>query len=189
LPGIIGYPGRLEMLFGFPVDNQGVPGERLTLGYPVRFSNALRSARADYVFILGGSNDANHAIAPAYFRAQLQKLINIARTMGVEPILLTVPPACCDRGGLTTFTRLYSQEVRFLASVNETLLADIEMGFDQECPNTGSCYLLNRPEGLHPNTAGYNFIAEVVGDATIGPDEMGIVEEEPTADEEVEVTP
>jgi hypothetical protein len=41
-------------------------------------------------------------------------------------------------------------------------LADIARAFASTCDNLNKCQLLNVPEGLHPNTLGYDVIAQTV---------------------------
>ncbi|MCI5065869.1 SGNH/GDSL hydrolase family protein [bacterium] len=162
LSGTLGYPGRLENALGLFVDNRGVPGEILTTQGIFRFSDELTRTAPDYVLILEGANDAIFRKSPTDYRAKLQAMVNIARARGIEPVLLTLTPTCCDRSGPTPFREAYSREVRDVAATNEVLFVDLELAFEQQCPSLSSCSLLNRPEGLHPNTSGYDFMAGVV---------------------------
>jgi lysophospholipase L1-like esterase len=66
------------------------------------------------------------------------------------------------RSSLAPYTNLYSTVVRELASVNDLTVADVEQRFITDCPDMSTCVHYNLPEGLHPNTSGYDAIAEVV---------------------------
>jgi hypothetical protein len=77
-------------------------------------------------------------------------------------VLNTLPPPTEMRSSLVPYTNLYSTVVRELASVNDLTVADIEQRFVADCPDMSTCVHYNLPEGLHPNTSGYDVIAEVV---------------------------
>ena len=168
IPGVIGYPGRMAEIIGRPVSNLGLAGDQMVDRLPARFSGAVQSVGADYVLVLAGSNDAGFRTSVSAFKASLQKIINIAGVIGTEPILVTLPPTCCDRSGREPFLQSYSQEVRQLAGVNELTFADLELAFATECPIASECRLLNRPEGLHPNSEGYDFIGRVLSEILLG---------------------
>lgn len=173
--GLPGYPGRLEQFFEIPIVNAGIPGEVLTEDAGSRFASQILSARADYVFILEGSNDAIFLTESVDVRAALQKLVNISRILNAVPIVMTIPPTFGDRDSLRPFLQSYSAEIRELTAVNDLLLVDLETAFVQSCPSSFSCPLINAPEGLHPNTDGYDLIARVITEAITG---EAITEEE-----------
>ncbi|MCB0320119.1 MAG: SGNH/GDSL hydrolase family protein [Bdellovibrionales bacterium] len=168
IPGVLGYPGRVENFLGILVDNKGVPGEILTDGTAYRFASAVSSSSPDYVFIMLGANDAIFRTDGGLYRAALQKLINIADVLGVQVVLMTPPPTCCERASLAPYIQVYGSEVRELAAVNEISYVDVQVGFQQVCPRSSSCSLLNQPEGLHPNTAGYDAIGRMIAEAVLG---------------------
>jgi len=59
-------------------------------------------------------------------------------------------------------TALYSETVRQLGALNEIPVIDLEQGFLTDCPDLSICPYYNLPEGLHPNTVGYDAIARMV---------------------------
>jgi len=168
--GEAGYPLRLEGFFGIGIDNEGSPGELLNGEGIERFARLVGSRRPDYVAILDGSNDAFQRTASSTMFSSFQALINIARVNGVEPVLITPAPTCCDRAFLNPFISSYAEEIRNLAVINEVLVADINRAFRNNCPSLGSCPLLNRREGLHPNQGGYDVVAEVLTASLLGLD-------------------
>ena len=154
-----GYPGRLEQLLSVSVGNSGVPGELLTTSGVLRIPGTISQSSADLVLLAWGSNDAFLQTSPSVFRRALQKTVNTVRSFGKEPVLLTTPIACCDRIGLDFYTAEYSGEIRRLASWNRIAFVDLEQLWKVRCPEIDQCPLLNKPEGLHPNTLGYDFIS------------------------------
>ena len=175
-----GYPARLEALVGIEVQNRGVPGD--ILSDPdglVRFPTSLASSNAQIILIFEGENDAIFRVSQEEFSTNLQKLINIAQHQKRSVILATLPPPCCDRKERADFTRGYSRVIRRLSIINNTHLADVERAWDIRCPVAKDCDLVNRPEGLHPNTLGYDFLAQLFAATIIGIDifEPGSLEE------------
>jgi lysophospholipase L1-like esterase len=167
--GEAGYPLRIELWLNIPVENRGVPGERISIGGLNRFVATISSSEADYVIISEGANDAFSAYADNNLSRDIQVMINITYALGKEPILMTIPPPCCNRSGLRPFVESYNLRYRDLASVNKIPLADSERGFNYIC-NTPRCNLLNIPEGLHPNSRGYDVMGELIAASFYGID-------------------
>ncbi|MCB0330230.1 MAG: SGNH/GDSL hydrolase family protein [Bdellovibrionales bacterium] len=168
IPGVFGYPGRVETFLSVLVDNRGVPGETVVSEGVVRFQSELVQNQSDYVLIMEGANDAVFQESPTNVRAKLQAMVNVARALGVEPILLTLTPTCCDRPGVLPFLYAYSSQIRELGATNDVTVVDVEVAFQEACPDLDECTLLNRPEGLHPNTSGYDLIGKIVAEAILG---------------------
>lgn len=159
--GEAGYPLRVELWMNIPVENRGVPGERVNTGGVFRFAKTVANSSSDYVVISGGANDAFSAYSDMNFSRDVQAMLNIAHVMGKSPVLMTIPPPCCNRSGLRPIVESYNIRYRDLAAVNKVPLADSDRGFRYLCPQA-RCSLLNLPEGLHPNTKGYDVMGEVV---------------------------
>ncbi len=156
-----GYPLRVESFLGIGVSNRGVPGERLESEGTGRVSRDIRARRPDVALLSGGSNDAIFRISSADIFHSYQTLINVARAVGSNPVLVTLPPACCDRRERNASIIAYNNAIRELAQINSLSLADVNKAFSNTC-NVGDCRLLNNPEGLHPNIAGYDVMGETV---------------------------
>jgi lysophospholipase L1-like esterase len=110
-----GYPLRIELLVGVSVLNRGISGQQLIADELPRFASTVPSASADIVIIGGGSNDAIfRALGTDIFKA-VQTMINIAHASGVEPMLTTIPPTCCERAALNTFIDDYNLKLLDLA--------------------------------------------------------------------------
>lgn len=155
-----GYPKRLSSILGAEVANAGEPGERLTETGWARLPSVVVGSDFDAVIIMEGSNDAFHRITGSEYRRKLQRVINVARAEGKEVLLATLPPPVANNQPLSLYTNLYSAIVREVAIVNSIRYADVEQRFISDCPELQSCELYNIPEGLHPNTLGYDVIAD-----------------------------
>lgn len=156
-----GYPLRVEGFVGVNVLNRGEPGEKLAEGGLERFISTIIAQHPDIAIISEGANDARTPTTfGAYFRLN-QTMINVTRALGVQPVLMTIAPPCCNHSNLRGTVDQYNTLLRALSNINEIPLADVSKGYANTC-NLGNCYLFNLPEGLHPNTVGYNVIGEVV---------------------------
>ena len=94
-------------------------------------------------------------------------MINIAKASSITPVLMSIPPTCCGKYHLNAFVDVYNAALATLAAVNEIALAQTHHAFVNTC-ELSSCYLLNRPEGVHPNTVGYDVQSEAVMAALLG---------------------
>jgi lysophospholipase L1-like esterase len=158
-----GYPLRLSSLLGVSVLNAGVPGEGLAedgsetgVG---RFPGVVLGSTADVVIIAEGTNDAQRLVPNEVFIPALQKMINVARADGRSVVLSTLANPIGLRGQYAPFTANLSNQIRDVAAINSLPIVDIETLFQTGCPVYSECAYYNRPEGLHPNTIGYDAIA------------------------------
>ena len=165
--GEAGYPLRVERLLGVPVANLGQVGESCSDTGIYRFASVVPGLDADVVVISEGINDADSQTNPQWVYLALQAMINITRASGKTPVLATITPACCVSSTIGYWVTLYNPGIRELAVVNDIALADINHAYTNTC-NAGNCYLLNLPEGLHPNSSGYDVSAEAVLAAMLG---------------------
>ena len=163
-----GYPLRLSSLLPASVLNAGVPGE-MVFGEPdgrtpgvVRFPEVVVGSSADLVIVLEGANDAQVEISAGDFANSLQKMINVARADNKNVAIATLLPPTIQHGMFASQTALYSGIMRRLAALNDVPVIDLEQGFLTECPDLSICSYYNLPEGLHPNTAGYDAIAKMI---------------------------
>jgi lysophospholipase L1-like esterase len=163
-----GYPKRLSASVSAGVENGGVPGERLIWDGFARAASFVIGGDVDTIVIMEGTNDAIHRVEGREYRIALQRLINVARAEGKGILLNTLPPPVANRAPLALFTTLYSSIIRDLAVVNSVAVADVEQKFRSACPDLEACQLYNLPEGLHPNSSGYDAIAQVVSEALGG---------------------
>ncbi len=157
-----GYPARVQSLSGVIVYNRGVPGENLVeVGFD-RFPGVVSGSSADIVNIMEGSNDALVRLDSGDYRRSIQRLVNVAKAVGKTPILMTIPPPCCNHAGPDMYVRAFNEELKQLAAWNEVPLVDIARAWKTTCENQEACELFNIPEGEHPNKRGYDVIAQTV---------------------------
>lgn len=157
-----GYPLRLENWLGLSVSNRGVPGERLAETGIFRFSSTISSSPADYILISEGANDSFSHTTEAVMKKNVQMMINITKALGKEPVLVGIPPSSGNHSGLRVFIDSYNRAYKDLADLNGLNFADMERSFSLACDIDEDCRLLNQPEGLHPNSKGYDAMAEVI---------------------------
>lgn len=158
-----GYLPRLAGYLGISVVNEGVPGEELVGEGEARFAQTLRGSAADVVVVAEGSNDAVLQTDAASFRRAAQRVINVARALGRQVVVGTVPIPVAERESLAPFAAEYSTVIRALSSANQVPLVDTERLWHSSCGDLPSCRLLNIPEGLHPNDTGYTAMAQLIG--------------------------
>jgi len=154
-----GYPLRLSENLNVAVLNAGKPGEELVTEGVYRFVDVVVGSSADTVIIKEGVNDAVYLTPTAEFSAALQRVINVAYAEGKAVVVATLAPPTQMHASLDPVTTAYSVSVRALALLNSLPLVDIEATFLTACPMMSTCSYYNLPEGLHPNTLGYDAIA------------------------------
>jgi len=160
--GEAGYPLRLENWLGISVTNKGIPGEKLAEAGVFRFTQTISASSADYVLISEGANDSVSLTSEAVVKSNLQALINIAKVLKREVVLVGIPPTSGMHSGVRPFIDSYNRAYGDLADLNEVTYANIDATFRNSCDAKEGCYLLNQPEGLHPNIKGYDGMAEVI---------------------------
>jgi lysophospholipase L1-like esterase len=140
------YPDVLERLIERPVINAGVPGEATRQGLE-RLPALLEEHEPDLVVLCLGGNDFLQGIAPRQVEDNLRAMIRLVRDRGKHLILLGVPKP----GLLLSVPDLYER------------LAD---EFDVPCDDEIIAELLSSPamksDALHPNSGGYQRMAEAV---------------------------
>jgi acyl-CoA thioesterase-1 len=151
-----GYPPRLNLLFsnnGTPsvVINTGISGEKTPEG-AARFSEVLTNFPSKFVLIMEGTNDVLHGLSVETTRENLQKMIDIAKTRGVIPILATLPPSTQSDMG-TLIPKVWNPMIMSLAKSNGIKIAD---HYSAISPTWASSTI----DGIHPNDIGHTTIAE-----------------------------
>lgn len=164
-----GYPLRIEHYLNVAVHNQGIPGERLLRDGLGRAIGLLTSTNPDIVVVLEGANDSIDRVSKGSYVRSLQILVNIASMYGTEPVIATIPPSCRDHSSLQPIINSYNEEIRYLVTSNGLVSADVYKAFSNTC-DINNCYLMNLPEGLHPNIEGYDVIGEVITSALLNID-------------------
>lgn len=157
-----GYPGRIQTLAQVLVKNEGVPGEELIDQGALRLSELLATSTDDLLLVLEGANDAFQSRSSLEYEVALQRAINVAEFSGHPLVLATLPEPCCNHARLIPFTRDFSAVVRDLAQANSIPFIDVERAWQNTCAGEAQCPLFNLPEGLHPNSLGYDALSQIV---------------------------
>ncbi len=165
-----GYPKRLSFMLNVSVRNSGVPGEELVAQGVWRIPDVVGSSQVDTVVLMEGSNDAVKQTSSGDYARAVQRAINVIRASGKQIVVATIPPPTGARSSLAPFTESYSATARELAAINEVRLADVETLWHSTCPELENCDLYNLPEGLHPNTKGYDALAQIFAASLVGVD-------------------
>lgn len=158
-----GYPVRLEMLLrpSFPnaiVLNRGSVGERTIQGVS-RISRVLSRDNPDYVLLLEGINDIGDKGGGVVnsIIGNLQTMIGYVKASGATPLLASLTPTSGDHAFLQSGIVTVNAAIRGLAAREGIALVDLHGAFVAEADYS----LLLSHDGLHPNAAGYDLMAEV----------------------------
>jgi len=136
--------------------DEGVAGEKVSEGR-FRLPRVLTSDRPDALLLIEGVNDLNENGVDGITRASngLQAMVRNARDNGVVVFLATLPPQ--RPGGFRAYTPTLveplNDRIRALAPQEGAVLVDVYRDFN------GDVGLL-QADGLHPNVAGYQRMAE-----------------------------
>ena len=155
-----GYPYQLELLLSTShpnaiVVNRGVAGERTNEGIR-RLPKVLDRDGPDYVLILEGINDVSIQISSTAIVNNLEVMINLVKGSGAVPLLSTLLPT--DKAGFSiTRIKTVNEGIRSLADRKEIVLVDNYAAFRDDEDFT----LLLSDDDLHPNSLGYNLMAEM----------------------------
>jgi lysophospholipase L1-like esterase len=154
-----GYPFRLEQMLAasFPnvvVRNQGVPGERTQFGV-IRLSRVLAREQPDIVLIMEGIN--NVALDPLPSIAQdLLTMVQMVKASGAIPVIATLTPTTGSHIGKNGGVIALNALIANIAAQEDIPLVDLYTAFTDQ-PDFS---LLLNEDGLHPNSMGYQLMAE-----------------------------
>jgi lysophospholipase L1-like esterase len=167
----VGYAFKLRTLLAdrytaqaqaISMTDEGVPREDVTTG-AARLPGVLTLDQPNALLLLEGVNDLNagHDAAIPTVKAGLTAMVRQANSRGVTVFLATLLPQ--RPGGQRAFAPASIQpanvEIRAIAAREGAVLVDLFAAFDGQ---TGT---LLGPDGLHPNDAGYQKMAEVFFEA------------------------
>ncbi len=140
------YPERLSASTGRTVINAGVPGETTADGL-ARLPRLLEDTQPDLVILCLGGNDFLRKVDPTRTRANLERMIDMARAENIPVVLVAVP-----RPGLFVRSDSMYEELakKFRLPLENEILADV----------LGDKSLKADP--IHPNSSGYQQVAEAL---------------------------
>jgi lysophospholipase L1-like esterase len=166
--GSAGYPPRVAASTGLSVLNMGEPGEDFLNEGTHRVVEVIFATSPDYIVIFEGANDAGQKVSTNDYRRDMQKAVNAAHALGVIPIIATIPRTCCNHAGHIPFINAFNSTLKTLATRNQIAIADLAFAWETTCQNPQACELWNLPDGLHPNTLGYDVIGQTVSATLFG---------------------
>ena len=153
-----GYEPHLETLLEGPsqttkVLNYGIAGDDSSEGLN-RIDGILSSEKSNFILILEGTNDIMLGISRSTTYANLREMIDKSRANNVTPILATLTP---DSRPLPNFLKdikgTYNPNIKEIADEKEVMLADLYEAVNDQWSALSD-------DGLHPNDAGHQVIAE-----------------------------
>ena len=175
-PGVVSMPSIITQSTAYPtvlqqqlaaryaaqtivVANAGLPAEQASGPETLtRFSQWVGSRTYESVLLMEGTNDifgGDTTKIPAAIN-NLRTMLRNAKNVGVRPYLATVPPMnpAGSRGrlGYAAVPPLNDQ-IRVLAASEAVTLVDVFVAFNNNMS-------LLAADGLHPNAAGYDVIAQ-----------------------------
>jgi acyl-CoA thioesterase-1 len=177
-PKGIGYPGRLESLLSgasnMPVTviNDGLFGE--TTGEGLTRIGSVLQPGVNVVLLMEGTNDVSAKVSIDTIVQNLDLMAEQAEAVGIQAVHATViprlPSADTDPTNLVTST--LAGAIRDLAWRKSRALADPFEVFFYLTPNVFSQDYQGGPDRLHPNSAGYDLLAQTFADVLTGRDKV-----------------
>jgi lysophospholipase L1-like esterase len=152
-----GFCPRLAGLADKTVINQGACGETSSGGL-ARISNVLSSYRPGVVLIDYSPNDIFNGSDAVI--SNLREMISIARANKTVPILGTLVPAVGEHEGWEPFIETVNPKILALCKEENVPCADHYRAFVNDASYKEIPYSLLSADGLHPNSAGYELMAE-----------------------------
>jgi lysophospholipase L1-like esterase len=165
----VSYPFKLQTLLSsrytaqtMVVLDEGIGGERVAAGTG-RLPGVLGADAPQVVLLMEGVNDLNAdgAVGIPIVVDALRSMIRTARGRGVEVFIATLLPQRV--GGSRAYTpeliRPVNDRIRAMAAGEAAVLVDLYQAF------VGQEDVLLGADGLHPNEAGYQRVAETFFDA------------------------
>jgi lysophospholipase L1-like esterase len=166
------YPVRLQRKLRdrytaqtITVSREGIGGELTSSGLS-RLPGVLQKDQPEMVLLLEGANDLNtfqlNGVAPAV--ANMDAMVKLCHARGLRVMLAGLPPQRAGgtppRGNSGALVTPYNNALRVLAQANGVEFIDTEGAF------AGDLTLLG-PDGLHPNAAGYERMAQAFHDRIV----------------------
>lgn len=177
------YPSQLAAMTGWPVDNQGIAGDKLTAGSDHdTYTNALfrfeayvaanPSSRAMVVWI--GVNDITSGQAASLLKTGYTRMISAAQTAGVPIFIMTLQPVGLAIGSASELVR---EDVNnWIRNGNGAYVIEAETKLAGSNPTVmNSTYIANghsaNPQTGYPHLSvvGYAVVAQAVTTGTNSP--------------------
>ncbi len=151
------YPPRLAALIGKPVNNYAVQNES-TGAAAGRVGGILASDKPGACCFMLGAVDLINSYGQQNAINNLRSIIQQCKANKTVPVIATLTPMLYSHSLWDGGVKALNVSIRELASAEGARLVDLEKKF-----GTGEAYIL--PDGLHPNEAGNQLMAEAFADA------------------------
>jgi acyl-CoA thioesterase I len=163
--GTISYPQYLAGLMpSTTIINKGIKGDS-TGGMLRQFQADVIASAPQYVIILGGLNDFNQNTTFDTTTANLQSMYTQALENGIKPVLCTILPVSGFPTSQKSNIGKLNGWISGYASSHGLPLADL-YGAMQDPAKPGNLNpSYDSGDGLHPNNAGYERIANTIYNA------------------------
>lgn len=142
------YPARLQALISRSVINAGIPGE-VSLSGLKRLPGLLQQYRPELLILCHGGNDILRRYDLKQTKANLQKMINLAKDNNTQVLLIGVP----QFGIFLSAAPFYKE----LAEANQLPLENEALSMILKKSALKS-------DQIHPNAEGYTVLAEQISD-------------------------
>ncbi|UFS61478.1 arylesterase [Sulfurimonas sp. HSL-3221] len=139
------YPAVLQTLTEFPVTNAGVNGETTAEGL-ARLPGVLEDDTIRLMLLCLGGNDILQQRSKRRLKANLKRIVQMAKAKGVDIVLIGVPTfGVFGMTSLPLYKEIAEEEgIPYMPSLLPDVLEDRAL----------------RADYVHPNAAGYRVIAE-----------------------------
>ena len=142
------YPARLQEMLSRTVINAGVPGEVSQTGLN-RLEPLLKQYKPELLILCHGGNDILRRLNLKQTKANLQRMIDMAKTNGTQIVLVGVPQFGIFLSSAAFYKELAnSNQLPLENNALSKILADGNLKSDQ----------------IHPNAEGYAQFAERIQD-------------------------
>jgi len=165
-----GYVARLGKWIGINVVNAGVRGEDLMGSGIFRFARVLAGSNADIIGVLEGANDSFSRPSQTEYEMAYLRMVNITLAAGRQPLLFTMPTPCCEHAWEGIYLAGANRAVRSISAWMGVPVVDLELAWKTSCENASACELFCFPDGLHPNTRGYDVLGQTAAAVLLGID-------------------
>jgi lysophospholipase L1-like esterase len=145
--------------------NRGINGD-LTSGMLERFSRDVVDEKADYVIILGGTNDLGWGFDPVIISHNLTTMYDAAMNTGIVPVACSVPSILGFDALIPPRLKL-NRMIRTEAEKRSIPFMDLFTATAD--PQTNRLSEDNSADGLHLTTKGYQQIGKYIFDKWLRP--------------------
>jgi acyl-CoA thioesterase-1 len=140
--------------------NRGIDGD-LTSGMLQRFSSDVVDEKADYVIILGGTNDLGWGLDPAMIAHNLASMYDVALNMGIGAVACSVPSILGFDGLIPPRVDL-NRVIH--AEAERRRMAFVDLFTTTVDPRNKRLLDDYSADGLHLNSRGYQRMAKYIFD-------------------------